>query len=44
MNDDNGTCSHPRMCPDSTFTDKIKTEKLALTPPPATLLHLPPDK
>jgi hypothetical protein len=44
MTDDKGTCSHPRMCVDATFAEKIKTEKLALTPPPAAMVHLPPDR
>ena len=37
-------CGHPRMCPDESFADKIKSDKLALTPPPLSPRYQPPDK
>ncbi|MDT8899629.1 hypothetical protein [Anaeroselena agilis] len=45
MADKQQPCAHPRMCPErDDFTARVKTEKLALEPPPpADLVPRPPE-
>lgn len=45
MTDRPADCSHPRRCSGSfPFTDKIKTDKIALDPPPPGVLVKPPSE
>lgn len=45
MSDKSDGCSHPRMCPEDSFQERIKREKLSLeSPPPAELVRRPQDR